>query len=120
MNLIFQTTDIDISNIQPNVENTLAELRRLKKKLGGTYSKNIEEKARSLGIIAPVGESDSFKNDAKEFLESLIENISRRMENLDIIEYLSILDLRKVNNKEIDIISYGNAEIIELADYFKL
>lgn len=42
------------------------------------------------------------------------------MENSDIIEHLSILDLRKISNKNLDINSYGNAEIIELAEYFKL
>lgn len=120
LNIIFQTAETDISCIQPNVDNTLAELRRLKKKPGGTFSKNIDNKARSLGIIAPIGENDSFQSDAREFLEKLTENISSRMQNSDIIAQLSVLDLRKVSNSDIDITTYGNAEVIELSELFKL
>lgn len=120
LNLLFQSADIDISCIQPNIENTLSELKRLKKKPGGTFSKNLSEKARTLGIIAPIAENASFETDAKDFLDQLIENISKRMQNADIIMHLSILDLRKVSNNQTDLSSYGNAEIIELAEYFKL
>lgn len=35
------------------VENTLAELGRLKQKPGRTFSKNVEEKARSFSTICP-------------------------------------------------------------------
>lgn len=120
LNLVFQAADVDIANIQPSVDNTLANLKRLKRRPGGTLCKNLAEKARSLGIIAPVGESSDFVLDAKVFIDNLVQNISTRMENSDIIAYLSILDLRQPQNKKVDINSYGNSEIIELAEFFKV
>ncbi|XP_015930201.2 zinc finger protein 862 [Parasteatoda tepidariorum] len=120
LNLHLQRKDSDLSSIEANVQNTLAEIKKLKKRPGGTYCKKLEERARQLKIIAPIGATDgSFEADARVFLDLLHSNVSKRLENLEIITNLGILDLRKVPEGT-DLSLYGNTEIMELAEYFEM
>lgn len=121
MNLKLQRKDTDLGSLESNIQSTLAELRKLMKKPGGAYCKKIEERARQLNIVAPIGgNNDSFVKDARAFLDVLYENVSERLENLDIVTNLGILDLRKAPEITHIPATYGNKELMEIAEYFEI
>ncbi|KAG8180558.1 hypothetical protein JTE90_018178 [Oedothorax gibbosus] len=114
LNLCLQERDIDLAGIETYVQSTLQDLKKLKRKPDGPFCRKLGEKARELGINAPVDGTDkSFVDDARSFLELLIDNISERLEQQSIVTKLSILDLRKASNSSLQF--YGISEAVELA-----
>ncbi|XP_063806071.1 zinc finger protein 862-like [Pseudophryne corroboree] len=118
--LIFERRDIDLSTIHSNVSITLGALKNLKRKPGGQFCRNLENAARKIGIQAPIAaENCKFEEDARCFLDLLVQNISERMHNIAILDHLSVLDMRHLNADK-GVGFYGVAEMAQLADFYQL
>lgn len=88
LTLTFEKQDLDISLVEDKVIATLDALKKLKRKPGGLHCKNLEENACKIGITAPIYSEDSnFASTARDFIDTLIQNISERLENVSMITF---------------------------------
>lgn len=119
LTLTFEKRDLDISRVEDKVIATLDALKKLKRKPGGLHCRNLEENARKIGITAPICNKDSiFASTASDFIDTLIKNISHRLENVSMIMFLSILNLKQMSDN--DSLFYGMAEMTEMANFYKI
>lgn len=119
LNLIFQKKDVDLSAIEPNFENTLSQLKKLKHKPGGTFCKKLDKEAGKLGIEFPFDDDNEYNKDVRLFIDYLISNLEKRMENESVISQLGILNLSRIGSENL-ISLYGNKEISELSEFFDM
>lgn len=73
-NLVFWKKNIDLSAIEPNFENTLSKLGKLKRKPGGTFCKRLDHEAAKLGIEFPFDHHE-YNRDVPLFIDYLINNL---------------------------------------------
>lgn len=121
LNLFFQRSNVDLASIEPNIENSLIQLKKLGKKPGGTFCKKLSEQARKFGIIAPIDQQSdgNFEKDARKFIDNLCENLRKRTSDKSVVTQLGILDLSRIG-PDTEVNLYGNTEIVELAEFFQI
>lgn len=69
----------------------------------------------SIGEIS----NNHFRNQATDFIDTPIQNIADRRENVSIISLLGMLDLRQAKEDDYST-SYGTSEMVELAQFFDI
>lgn len=117
LTLTFERRDIALAVVESQVASTISALERLKRKPGGAHCRNIEKRAREIGIIVTEEEQKKFELNAKLFIDTLTKNIMERLDNLPIVTMLGIFDLSNYANGNI---FYGTSEMSELAEFYNL
>lgn len=69
------------------------------------------------GIIVTKVDTDKFEINAKLFIDTLIKNITQRLDNLPIVTLLSILNLSDFPHGNT---FHGSSEITELAEFYDM
>ncbi|KAL3842529.1 hypothetical protein ACJMK2_020532 [Sinanodonta woodiana] len=115
--LTFERNDVEHSTIHPQLQSTLMTLGRLKEKEGVNTTKS-SELIKKINVTWKPNELESVHSAEKKFIDGLVSNITKRLQNTEVIDKFTIF--RNNIPDEVKNGFYGNDEIVDLAEHLKL
>ena len=121
LSLVFQTANVNLSLIKPQVSPTITTIRRFKSS-PGPYYKKLDEALSSLEIDVTLEKKERFKTHiSHKYIDAITTNLEDCFPNTDtsIIGSFSVFDPQKTpHEKAEDFFTYGDDDIDILACHF--
>ena len=130
LSLVFQTADVDLSVIKPQVSATIASLKSLRNHQGPHMQelhKILGKLSSDFGIAVTERLKQTFQSNVRnKYIDLLVQNLENRFQDLSILNSLITLSLFDPKTPDINqhsqftiIELYGNKDIEILSTYFK-
>lgn len=113
LSLTFQSNTVDLSVIQPKIQLALATLQQLKEK-PGLNTRKVPKVLETFEITPNEQQITSSQRNQNQFLDNLTGNISRRFENPEIVNAMSVFCNPDVSSL------CGSEDLELLADHYSM
>ena len=123
LSMFLQTENVDIAMVKVRINQTVADLEKLKENEGpfsATLAENLDsEKHEFMGHQIAWCRNEEIQSCKDKFLQQLIDNINSRFSQKDIVAAFAVLAMRPVSfmTKE-ELTEYGNEEIEMLINHY--
>ncbi len=126
LSLVFQTEDVDLSVVQPQVAATISSLKLLRNQPGPSMEKlpGVLEELASYGVtVASDHTKKQFQTGVRErYLDSLVENLENRFQDVGVLNAFNLFNPKSATeaNEKSDahFNSYGEGYLDTLAEHF--
>ncbi|XP_053406383.1 uncharacterized protein LOC128559206 [Mercenaria mercenaria] len=115
LTLLFEQENVDLSCVYPQVHSTIHNIEKMKRH-PGPYLSKVENMAASLGIEKR--NEEKVKEVRDKFIVSLTDHLEERLEHIEVVSALSVLDLSRVPANQCTF--HGDIEISQLSNHLQL